>query len=304
MAKEIYWHLPGICYYGLVNHVLVDTMKKYPEMFYEGFKIGSVYGTFPGAIWNGGRSIMAGHTPRNEVEGIIKSYNKEGIPVRFTWTNVLIDESHVHDEYCNMIMEVGNNGLNQVLVNTEALENYIREKYPDYPIISSTTKRILGTDRLLEELNKDYFLVVLDYDLNHDEKVIEKILPVADRVEILVNETCQPHCPRRANHYREISKCTLGLSPASKLATVCTDRNPEARTFKGCMKRPQFMSNKDVQEYSEMGFENFKIVGRGLPHEFYIDSLVYYLVKPEHRDYIHRYLMDILTKLRAMQGKK
>lgn len=44
----------------------------------------------------------------------------------------------------------------------------------------------------MEEMKKDYFLVVLDYDLNHNEKVIEKLLTQADKVEILVNETCQP----------------------------------------------------------------------------------------------------------------
>ena len=51
--ETIYWHLPGICYFGLINHVLFDTMKKFPDKFNEGYKIGSVYGTFPGAIWNG-----------------------------------------------------------------------------------------------------------------------------------------------------------------------------------------------------------------------------------------------------------
>ena len=36
---------------------------------------------------------------------------------------------------------------------------------------SSTTKRILMLDNLFQELEKDYYLVVLDYDLNRNEKV-------------------------------------------------------------------------------------------------------------------------------------
>lgn len=302
--ETIYWHLPGICYFGLINHVLFDTMKKFPDKFNEGYKIGSVYGTFPGAIWNGGRSIIDGHSSEAEVANIIKSYNVFGIPVRFTWTNVLLEEKHTSDEYCNMIMRVGNNGMNQVLVYSDDLENYIRKTYPDYKVLSSTTKRILSVDRLMEEMKKDYYLVVLDYDFNHDEKVIEKLTPYADRIEILTNETCQPHCPQRSNHYKEISKCMLGESDINKLQSFCIDRTPNARSFKSCMKRPAFMSTSDIEAYSKKGFKNFKIVGRGLGQEFYIDSLIYYLVKPEHRDFIRGYFTNILTMIRSKQPKR
>lgn len=296
MEKDtIYWHLPGICYFGMINHVLFDTMKKFPKMFRDNSKIGSVYGTFPGAIWNGGRNILDGFSSKKEVEKIIKSYNALGIPVRFTWTNVLLEEKHVYDTYCNMVMRVGNNGMNQVLVNSPVLEDYIRENYPDYKVLSSTTKRILSVDKLMDEMAKDYFLVVLDYDLNHDEAVLEKLLPCADRVEILVNETCQPHCPQRVTHYKEISKYQLEFDTSIKFP--CSDPSPEKRTFGGCMKRPSFLSNEAVDEYTKRGFKNFKIVGRGEGKQFYIDSLIYYLVKPENRDFIRKYMMDILTKL-------
>lgn len=303
MEKEtVYWHLPGICYFGMINHVLFVAMQKYPDMFREGYKIGSVYGTFPGAIWNGGRNILDGFASKREVDNVIKSYNSLGIPVRFTWTNVLLEEKHIYDTYCNMVMKVGNNGLNQVLVNSPILEKYIRETYPNYKVLSSTTKRILSVDRLMEEMGKDYFLVVLDYDLNHNEKVIEKLLPQADRVEILVNETCQPHCPNRVNHYKEISKYQLEYDTSIKFP--CSDPNPEKRTFRGCSKLPSFMTNADVDEYVKKGFKNFKIVGRGEGKEFYMDSIIYFLVKPESRDFIRKYLTDTLSAMRNGQPRR
>ena len=55
--KEIYWHLPGLCSLRYLNIVWLGLMKQYPDKFREGYKIASVYGTFPGAIWNGGRSV-------------------------------------------------------------------------------------------------------------------------------------------------------------------------------------------------------------------------------------------------------
>lgn len=300
--KTTYWHLPGICYFGMINHVLFDAMRKYPEMFRDNCKIGSVYGTFPGAIWNGGRNVLAGFNNKKEIERIIKSYNDLEIPVRFTWTNVLLEEQHIYDTYCNMIMRVGNNGFNQVLVNSPILEEYIRKTYPDYKILSSTTKRILNINKLMDELNKDYFLVVLDYDLNHNKDVIEKLLPMADRIEILVNETCQAHCPNRMDHYKQIAKYQLEFD--SSLKYLCTDPSPDKRTFKGCMKRPSFMSNADVDAYLEKGFNNFKIVGRGEGNAFYIDSLIYYLVKPENAEFIRKYMMGTLNGLSARQPRR
>ena len=300
MSNEtIYWHIPGICYFGLVNHILLDAMQKYPSRFRDNYKIASCYGTFPGAIWNGGRNIIDGFSNKREVENIIKAYNSKGIPVRFTWTNVLLEEMHTYDTYCNMIMKAGDNGMNQVLVNTPVLEEYIRREYPKYKIISSTTKRILDADKLLAEIDKDYFLVVLDYDLNHNDEIIQKILPAAGRIEILVNETCNAHCPKRVDHYREISRHQLEYD--TNIQYPCWDPSPDKRTFAGCQKRPSFMSVKDVEKYAEMGFRNFKIVGRGEGKEFLIDSYIYYLVKEDSQDFIRNHIM---TTLMAASGQR
>ena len=171
----------------------------------------------------------------------------------------------------------------------------IRKEYPRYKIISSTTKRILDTDQLMAEFEKDYFLVVLDYDLNHNEKVIERLLPVADKVEILVNETCNAGCPKRVEHYREISRYQLEYD--TRIKYPCWDPSPDKRTFAGCMKRPAFMSNEDIEKYAKMGFKNFKIVGRGEGKEFLIDSYIYYLVKEDSRDFIRNHIMNTIRQL-------
>ena len=173
-AREIYWHLPGFCYFRLLNQVVINLMKDYPDAFREGYRIGSVYGAFPGAIWNGGR-VVFGITGKSEIESVLQIYNKRGIPVRFTWTNSLLEEKHLQDTYCNLIMRLADNGLNQVLVNTPVLEEYIRREYPRFPVISSTTKRITEWGGLLGELEKDYFLVVLDYDLNFLYGIRERV---------------------------------------------------------------------------------------------------------------------------------
>ena len=297
MAKEIYWHLPGFCYFFYLNQVIIRLMQEYPEKFYEGYRVGSVYGTFPGAIWNGGRMVF-GLTAKGDMEKIISTYNRMGVPVRFTWTNSLLEEKHVHDTYCNLIMDVANNGKNQVLVNTPVLEKYLREKYPDFAYISSTTKCITNPGELAEEIGRGYFLVVLDYNLNHSEEVLKSLMPQADKIELLVDEVCFPNCPKRKQHYADESLRQLTFDKGGTFPCPNTKTKP---SFAECKKRPAFISREQLPGYVDMGFRNFKIVGRGLPIEMVKDSYMYYLVKEEDEEFIRRKLDQTLLRL---TGKK
>lgn len=298
-AHKIYWHLPGFCYFRLLNQVLMNLMKDYPDCFREGYCIGSVYGTFPGAIWNGGRAVF-GITGKDDIAAILKIYNSRGIPVRFTWTNSLLEEKHVYDTYCNLIMKLADNGMNQVLVNQPVLEDYIRRNYPDFKLISSTTKRITDVKGLREELDKDYFLVVLDYDLNHNEEVLSAIQDKADRIEILVNEVCYPGCPKRSEHYRQQSRMQLEYDINTSFP--CPNKTRE-RKFAECKDRPAFISNEQIQQYADQGFVNYKIVGRGMPMDFVKESYLYYLAKDDARSFI-RDKMDATMNQFAQAMKK
>ena len=295
--KEIYWHLPGFFYFFYLNQVIIHLMKEFPDKFNEGYRPGSVYGTFPGAIWNGGRMVF-GLTAKGDMEKVLATYEKLGVPVRFTWTNSLLEEKHIHDTYCNLIMELADNGRNQVLANRAVLEDYLREKYPRFRFISSTTKRILDLDTLEKELEKDYMLVVLDYDLNHDENVLKALEPQAGRIEILVDEICFPGCPRRKEHYADESLRQLTFDKGTVFP--CPNRRTKP-SFSECKKRPAFISREEIGSYIERGYCNFKLVGRGLPLEMVEDSYIYYLVKKGEEDFIRRRLDQTLARL---TGKK
>lgn len=295
MEKTIYWHLPGFCVNFYLNQVIINLMKTKPEKFRDGYKIGSVYGTFPGAIWNGGRAVF-GLSAKADMKSIIDTYNRFGVPVRFTWTNSLIEEKHLNDTYCNLIMSLADNGKNQVLVNRPVLEAYLRKNYPDFEYISSTTKRITDVEKLKEELSKDYALVVLDYDLNKDEEVLKAFEPYADRIEILVDEVCYPNCPKRVDHYKDESLHQLEFERGT--VYPCPNRKTKP-SFAECMKRPSFIGKDTISSYIDRGYVNFKLVGRGLPEEMVIDSYIYFLVKDEYSAEIRRELTETLGKLRG-----
>lgn len=300
MEGKIYWHLPGFCVFFYLNQVIIHMMKEHPGKFRDGYRVGSVYGTFPGAIWNGGRAVF-GVTSHGDMKKIIKTYNDLDVPVRFTWTNSLIEEKHLNDTYCNLIMKTAeeyrtkSGNSNQVLLNTNVIEKYLREKYPDFKYISSTTKRLTRLDDVKTELEKDYYLVVLDYDLNHDEKVLEELAPYSDRIEILADEICFPGCKNRKDHYRDESLAQLNFEKGS--VYDCPNKR-EKPSFDICKKRPSFIDADEVNEYAtRWGYRNFKLVGRGLPKELVLDSYIYYLVKEEYRDEMRRKIEGQLVKI-------
>ena len=107
-----------------------------PELFREGVEIASVYGVFPPSLWNGGR-VKYGVCSKDFVKGVIKAYNKRNIPLRFTFTNPMIEKKHLSDEFCNMVMHLADNGFNECIVMSPILEDYIRKNYPNYKLTSS-----------------------------------------------------------------------------------------------------------------------------------------------------------------------
>ena len=202
--KKIKFHLPGLSFNFPVNMMFADMLKTKPEFFREGVEIGSFFGEFPTSLWTGGRFSFGVQCPEEMVRFVVKSINDLGIPVRFTYTNPVIFEEDLSDSFCNFCMKVGDNGMNEVMILSPILEKYIRETYPSYKHNSSTCKEIKDIDRLNEELKKDYYLVVLDQNLNRDFEFIDKIED-KKRIELLVNSCCGPNCMRRTEHHKVIS---------------------------------------------------------------------------------------------------
>ena len=103
---KIYFHLPDYHGHFRLNYLIATLLKEEPEVFYDGVAIGSIYGSFPSAIWNGGRVIFGGLASRDDMVQCYKAFNDLGIPLRHTFTNSLIDEHLCWDAYCNEIWKI------------------------------------------------------------------------------------------------------------------------------------------------------------------------------------------------------
>ncbi len=282
------FHLPGLRQNYPLNMFWISLLKTHPEFFREGVEIGSVFGCFPIALWNGGRFIVNDQCDAKYISGVVKALNDAHVPVRYTFTSPVLDEDDLNDPYCNYCMKIGDNGMNEVMILSPILEQYIRDKYPSYALNSSTCKEIRNVDDLNAELEKDYKYVVLDYNLNNHFDVIDG-LNKPEKLEVLVNCLCVPNCPRRGRHYVNMAQNTKTviknreLPPEQRKPTepwVC-EYGDHGGLYR-IRNYPTFVSVEAIwDEYLPRGINNFKIEGRTANLFSLIETYSYFMLKPE-----------------------
>ena len=286
----ITYYLPDFYYFYSINMCLVDLLSQHPEFFAHDIRIGAIYGCFPNQIWNGGRRVIGQDVGINEIKNIIKSFNDIGIPIRFTYTNALLTEEHLDDVQCNLITEIANNGMNEILVNSPLLEDYLRNKFPNFKYILSTTKCIRDIDELnkLIKSNK-YYLVLTDQRDNFDFDFLNKIEDKS-KVEILINTYCSKDCPKRLEHYKIMSAKQLGLS------NEIVDCPFVERNFAEMVESDDIIKIENLQKYIDMGFIHYKIEGRNFHFINVIDSYIYYLIKPEYQNKVRENILRVACR--------
>ena len=97
--------------------------------------------------------------------GKLNDFDELKVPLRFTYTNTLIDNQMLLDPQSNIVTSLAATGNNEIIVNSILLETYLRKNYPNYKYISSTTKCLIDNEKIKEESNY-YYLTVLDYRKN------------------------------------------------------------------------------------------------------------------------------------------
>ena len=296
------FHLPGIYTHFKFNLIFATVLEQFPQYFRD-VEIASFYGAFPQSIWNGGRT-QEGLCDKRYVKMVLNAFNEKGIPVRFTFTNPALEKKHLNDKFCNMVMSLANNGLNEAIVVSPILEDYIRKTYPKFKLTSSTCKRLDDGERLAAELEKDYSIVVVDYDLNNKFDILEK-LPHKDKCEFLVNSNCRPACPNRAQHYYNVGVQQINYAnhmrkyPDQPYDPIIfgdgKDQNCPffTRNIFDVRDLSTNIKPDDIWEkYLPMGFNQFKIEGRTAWLFNLIETYVYYMAKPEFADKARYTLID------------
>lgn len=327
---KAYYHLPGLFEFYELYKEFLPLYRKHREYFYDWCEIGSIYGAPADCVWGGGRVGFGEHDPKE----VLKLMQEYGISARLTFSNSLLTREHLSDPKCNELCRVfdigrdnernrgfGNDkdieccidndndisGINKrikvkecrngIIIYSDILLDYIKENYPDFYFVSSTTKVLTDFGEFENELNREEFrYVVPDFRLN---KSFDKLKALSqhqkDKVEFLCNECCWFGCTDRKKCYETVSYKNLG-EDCPEHYCVAPDSG-QGYLFSKAMENPGFIGVDDIKNtYLPMGFSNFKIEGRGLGSAMILEFLLYYMTKPQYQIHVreHIYLDNML----------
>ena len=284
MEKTIaYYHLPGLFEFYELYRVFLPLYRTHREYFYDWCRIGSIYGAPPDCIWGGGR-IGSGDCTAQEALALTREY---GVSARLTFSNSLLREEHLTDQKCNALCRLFSESVgpqNGVIIHSELLLRYLRERYPKLYFVSSTTKVLTAFTQLQAELARDEFrFVVPDFRLNRAFDRLNALPEAAkDKVELLCNECCWFGCKERSACYEAVSRKNLGEAAPEHICAA-----PDAAggyRFSKAMENPGFIGVEAIRRiYMPMGFFHFKIEGRSLGSALILEFLLHYLTKPEYQ---------------------
>lgn len=278
---------------NLIFKEYIKTHQKYliPD---EGGKVTAFYGTFPRAIWNGGRTMLfpkEAMLSQDQIESLITYLNDMDLEVRMTFTNMLLRECDLNDEYCNMILKAMDNGFgNRIIVASDILEEYLIKNFPNLKLISSITK---GGDfnTFKESYDKKYDMVVI-HPKKNILKFLEENTSLEERqhIEVLLKSGCS-NCPMTKKHYETESFNNLYPDLAIK-NFQCFKSTAAYKTLKVL---PEEQVCCDLNELNRLGLYNYKLLGRGqwLTIERIIDTYVDSIIKLEYQEIVKNDILQL-----------
>ena len=282
MTRIAHYHLPGLFEFYELYKIFLPLYKNHRDWFYDWCDISSIYGAPEACLWGGGRTGEG----RAKAEDVFALMNEYEISARLTFSNSLLTQKHLSDKKCNSLCALFEKSKRQsgVIVHSDLLAEYLKEKYPHLYLISSTTKVLTDFADFEAEVNRpDFLYVVPDFRLNKSfDKLSNLSQEQKDKVEFLCNECCDFNCKARKACYENVSRKNLGLDVIDHKCTSPDSQN--GYRFSLAMKNPAFIGIEDIQNtYLPIGFSNFKIEGRGLGSAMLLEFLLYYMTKAEHQ---------------------
>lgn len=285
--------LPGMYEHYNLNFRLLELLKTHPEYFRDDVKVSACYGNFQFCIFDGGRNFPHyRHTCKEEIEEIVHIYNDiYNVPIRLVFTNTQLSPEHYLDRFGNLILGLCHNDLNEIVVNDDNFEQWLKERYPKYHFISSTTKCLSKPNELVSELEKeDYTMVCLDYNLNKNFKLLDTFTPeVKAKCEFLCNAICPPGCPQRKEHYKYNSLFSLSYGKGYQMENCHIQANTLSPIT--CSYHNNISPEELYNTYVPKGFNLFKLEGRTLGELEVVLNYARYMAKPEYENFVVTLLM-------------
>lgn len=278
---------------------LVKIINSGEYSFNKDYKIVGFFGSFNNCIWNGGRLNSDSIISLEECEKEIKTLNKLGFQIFYTFSNRLILKKHLKNKLGNYLLQIANDERNGVIIGSKVFYSFLKKEYPKFKTVYSITNNNLNIDSY-NKLSNKYDELVLDFRLIKNKKNLNK-LKQKNKIVIILNDVCNINC-------KIIEKHTIFISYSNinnlKFSSRCVFRKTNIHSYKDEIKffvdnlnginseQINFIRKEEVYDfYIKNGFTNFKISSRGSENEVLLFFMFYYFIKNE------KYL-EVITKLK------
>lgn len=263
---EARWHISGLYNYRTFLRIFTNQMNAHKLLP----AVGAFHGC-PDLPWNGGH--LNANVPNVDSAKFFTALNKNNMGVFLTFTNLALEKQHLSHPEANLILEQLDEacGLNGVIVVSDLLSDYIRNKKPGLKQICSYEKGLFenpeGAVDWYKKMQERFDRVIVFPDHAFNLELLDQL--DRDRTEILVNDECVYRCPTRRRHLTAISRFNIQRSPklleelkeikqnhcAGEFAIISEKKNP-------AHVRPCFLRYQELKTIYDMGFRNFRICGR------------------------------------------
>lgn len=262
------------------NLMFARMMQTAPELFHDDVKADCIYGCFPDCIMNGGRLTPGERASYEQISRTFDAIEEEGLGIRITFTNMLVRPEHFEDEYANTILRAARGRNAKVIVWSDELGEYISGRY-NLGLILSTTRELNGAGELNEMLSR-YDMAVLEYNHNKDDAFLQQVA-FPEKLEVMANELCKPGCKVRQQHYLVVSRNQMEHSSVDFQCPGNYQMPPGFAIL--AASSPTILGNEDIRRlHKTYGISHFKLIGRKYDIQFFAESYLYYLVRPEYRN--------------------
>lgn len=218
-------------------------------------ELASVFGFLMDSPLNGGRDRASSiKYPPEEIERL----NAMGVGYSFTLTNTAAAPEHLRDRWTNQMLKRFENPINDVIVATPMIEEYVREKYPGYKVRASCIYNFKTVDEINRACER-FDLVTPWPDLNdHDDQL--SALKHKDRVMLFGTQICLKACgDYRLRHYYFWSLDHIAYYNHNEYKVPYHPQDFRWPYRSPCVGKSYPTQQEDLERFRRLGFTRIKI---------------------------------------------
>lgn len=260
MISNVNWFLPNLFLFDEYSFAVCDVLKQLGKDCPLKYSYGNVR-----CNWSNSFDSYIKLIDKKFLVNIFQTNTEKNITPIFNFSKTKITEEDLHDEISNTILDLCNEYNAILIVASDLLYKYIKEKYADIKIIASVNKSIERFQTVEAQINYNpqeeldfYNNLALTYDKvvirpEFTEYLQDDFLPNdAEKYIIPINSCCQKNCA-------DFCKCWNILSKDYACNYLHKKHALKKDDIERVVQNSVMLSNKKIEELKTLGFKNYLI---------------------------------------------